>query len=318
MRDFFKKLKEKYSIIILTLITCIIFAIIELFLFLDNSISNLFLEHFTRISLLGIFIILSLIIQYRSNKHKIVERKLRESEKKYRNAYKSTILYEDLFTHDVRNIFQKILSSFELSDLYSYNIDKKDELKEVINFIKDVIMRGKKLILNVEKLSHIEEGKILLSRIEVLEILNKTIEKLKESFSHKKINVTLESSHDEYYIKGNELLKSLVENVLINAIVHNENLIIEILIRISSKNKNGFNFIKLEFFDNGRGIPDSMKDTIFLRNYRKDEISTGIGLGLLLVKRIVEKFEGEIRVKDKIKGNHTRGSKFIVLIPEHN
>ncbi len=318
MSDIFKKLKERYNIIILTSIICISFGILELFLFYQHSFSHPFHEFLIRVLLIGLFIILSLFIQYSRNKQKSGERKLSESEEKYRNAYNRTNLYKDIFTHDVNNLLQNLLSSFELSKLYSGNVDRRDELEEMNNYIKDVITRGKKLVLNVQKLSQIEEGKILLSRIEVLKILKKTIEKLKESFSYRKMNVTLESSHDKYYIKGSELLRGLVENILMNAIVHNENLIIEILIIISSKNINGFNFIKLEFFDNGRGIPDSMKDIIFLRNYRKDEISTGIGLGLLLVKKIVEKFDGEIKVKDKIKGNHTQGSKFIVLIPEHN
>ena len=86
---------------------------------------------------------------------------LRESEERYRNAYNRTNLYKDVFTHDVNNILQKILSSFELSKLYSYNIDKRDVLEELNNHINDVIMRGKKLVLNIQKLSQIEEGKIM-------------------------------------------------------------------------------------------------------------------------------------------------------------
>jgi len=42
----------------------------------------------------------------------------------------------------------------------------------------------------------------------------------------------------------------------------------------------------------------------------------GIGLGLSLVKIIIEMYGGEIRVEDRIKGDHTKGSNFIVLIPE--
>ncbi|TFF99935.1 MAG: PAS domain-containing protein, partial [Promethearchaeota archaeon] len=47
-----------------------------------------------------------------------MERKLKQSELKYREAYNSSSLYKDLFTHDINNIFQNILSSIELYKLY--------------------------------------------------------------------------------------------------------------------------------------------------------------------------------------------------------
>ena len=36
------------------------------------------------------------------------------------------------------------------------------------------------------------------------------------------------------------------------------------------------------------------------------------------IKFHLEKYDGEIIVKDRIKGDYTKGSKFLVLIPEHN
>jgi len=59
-----------------------------------------------------------------------------------------------------------------------------------------------------------------------------------------------------------------------------------------------------------------MKQLIFSRDYKKEGIPSGIGLGLLLVKKIVESYKGEIRVEDRIKGNFTEGSNFIITIPE--
>ncbi len=59
---------------------------------------------------------------------------------------------------------------------------------------------------------------------------------------------------------------------------------------------NRTNYIKLEFLDNGIGIPDIRKDTIFKEEYVKDISSKGLGIGLTLVKKIVESYEGEIWV----------------------
>ena len=43
-----------------------------------------------------------------------------------------------------------------------------------------------------------------------------------------------------------------------------------------------------------------------------------MGIGLSLVKKILENFEGKIWVEDKIKGDYDEGSKFVVLLPEVN
>jgi signal transduction histidine kinase len=41
-----------------------------------------------------------------------------------------------------------------------------------------------------------------------------------------------------------------------------------------------------------------------------------MGLGLSLVKKIIDSYKGQIWVEDKIKGDFTKGSNFIILIPE--
>ena len=70
--------------------------------------------------------------------------------------------------------------------------------------------------------------------------------------------------------------------------------------------------------DDGIGIEDSRKELIFQRAYSRKSIGSGIGLGLSLVKKIIESYKGDIWVEDKVKGDHTQGSKFIILIPQMN
>ena len=83
---------------------------------------------------------------------------------------------------------------------------------------------------------------------------------------------------------------------------------------ISKEKKEDENYIKIEFRDNGQGIPDSMKDQVFDRS-SKEKGGKGLGFGLSLVKRIMESYGGKIWVEDRIIGDYSQGSNFILLIP---
>ena len=89
-----------------------------------------------------------------------------------------------------------------------------------------------------------------------------------------------------------------------------------IIIQISEVRENSKNTIKIEFIDNGNGIEDSRKKQIFERGNKEDKYIRGMGLGLSLVSKIIESYNGKIWVEDRIKGNYKKGSNFILLLPE--
>jgi signal transduction histidine kinase len=67
--------------------------------------------------------------------------------------------------------------------------------------------------------------------------------------------------------------------------------------------------------DNGPGIPDQLKELVFNRLQRGDTKAKGSGLGLFLVKSLVESYGGKVWAEDRIKGDHTGGARFKVLLP---
>jgi len=74
--------------------------------------------------------------------------------------------------------------------------------------------------------------------------------------------------------------------------------------------------LKIEFKDNGIGVTDPAKEIIFKGGYKRDKKFRGMGLGLSLVKKILESYNGEIWVEDRVPGDYTKGSNFVILIPE--
>ena len=75
-------------------------------------------------------------------------------------------------------------------------------------------------------------------------------------------------------------------------------------------------YIKFEFNYYGMGIPDENKGNLFERQYTEDISKRGMGMGLSLVKKIVDKYGGKIWVEDRVKGDFSKGSNLIVFLKE--
>ncbi len=189
-------------------------------------------------------------------------------------------------------------------------------MKEFDDIIIEQVVRATKLVSNVRKLSQLEDIQGSLQPTEICKILKEAIDFLNKSTQGKKVNIQFDISDKNLLVEANDLLLDVFENILINAATHNTNPIIEVLIRISIKQKEGKSLVKLEFMDNGYGIPDTQRSIIFKSGYKNSKTTKGMGFGLSLVKKIIESYQGQIKVKDKIKGDHTKGSNFILLIPE--
>ena len=247
---------------------------------------------------------------------KDAEEKLKESEARYRIAYERANLYGDLVVHDINNILQVISSSLELSSTYFNSPEKLNKIKELHEMSKQQIARGVKLISNAHKLSKIDDSELDLKKTNTNNFLKEAIKYVKQSFQNKRIQVDTKLGEVDFYINANDLLLDVFENLLINSIRHNGNPDVEICVKISKICENNKKLIKFEFKDNGYGISDERKESIFTK--RKDFIkkTNGMGLGLSLVKKIIDSYNGKIWVEDRIKNEFAKGSNFVFLIPE--
>lgn len=267
------------------------------------------------------FAIINVIIPPRKDlvrKLEETEINLKESEKKYREAYERSNFYKELFTHDIRNIIQNISLSLNLLNKYQKGeiIEDSEKIEKLHHIMTMQINRSKKLINNIQILSDIEEKEFVSMPINLKETLSDAIQFIRESFSNSQIEIVIEQNINEIYVNGNELLNDVFENILLNAINYNEKPIPEILIKISRIIINKINYIKIEFIDNGIGIPDSRKEKIFERGDKQFKGKKGMGLGLSLVLKIIKMYNGKIWAEDRIKGDYSQGSNFIIQIPE--
>ena len=240
-----------------------------------------------------------------------------ESKEKIQQAYNLANFYKDLFAHDMRNILQSMILAVEYYSEYQTEPEKLTQLGDIIEMMKYHLNRGATLIGNIRKLSDLIEEEIELSPIEISEQLNIAIENIRSSFKNKNIKVRHNELSNHIKIIGNELLVDIFDNILNNAVKFTDNeKEIKIDINLTEVQENGTKFIKIEFKDYGVGVEDERKKTLFIRSNGLEITQKGIGMGmgLSLVKKIVDAFGGKIYVEDRIKGEYTKGSIFVVLL----
>jgi signal transduction histidine kinase len=59
----------------------------------------------------------------------------------------------------------------------------------------------------------------------------------------------------------------------------------------------------------------TMKEKIFNRLQHGETKARGMGLGLYLVKSLMESYCGKVWVEDRVQGDYTKGSRFVVMLP---
>lgn len=228
---------------------------------------------------------------------------------------KNTQLGIDVLVHDIKNVFNNISSSIELCKIFLSDSANTDKVSEQFYIVNGQIARGLKLMSNVRKLYKNDQQSIPKIRTDVLVKLNESITLAKKSFQDKTLNIKINSFNKTIFIDADEEISDVFENLLFNAVLHNMNIDVDIDIKLTKIQKDDKTFLKIEFIDNGIGINDDRKEWIFKENVKKGKSGKGMGFGLTLVKKIIESYEGSIGVEDRIKGDYSQGSNFVILIP---
>ncbi|MBI5892823.1 MAG: GHKL domain-containing protein [Deltaproteobacteria bacterium] len=187
----------------------------------------------------------------------------------------------------------------------------KNEYEEALNVIRDASERMALLIQKILDISRLETKDILLKKevIDIGAILNNVYKLMLPIAEENNIEILLNNGKKVDVSGDRERLTELFINLIDNAIKYNKK---GGKVIISSEMENGFIIITIS--DTGIGISDEHLDKIFDRFYRVDksrgEVS-GAGLGLSIVKAIIDAHNGKIEVKSRT----GEGSEFKIMLP---
>lgn len=206
-------------------------------------------------------------------------------------------------SHELKTPLSVILMETEMALRKQRNLQ---EYINTINQIKDSAVHMKGIIETLLKLISIENTKLIEKKTcDIKEMMQKSIALLKQQLEKKRIVFSI--TGDTFFIEADEtLMIEVFLNLLDNAIKYNkENGTIDIAINPDKK--------IVEITDSGIGIPDRELDKIFDKFYRVDpsraKTIEGLGLGLSLVKEILDLHKAKI----EIKSTPNIGTKVIIL-----
>jgi len=241
----------------------------------------------------------------------ITERKRTEDELKV--AKSQAELYVDLMGHDINNMNQIAMGYLELAEgiIEAHgSLGKEDRF--LITRPIETLRDNSRLIDNVRKIQKSKAGVFKTENIELEGMLRDAIARFSD-VAGRNVRIDLVSSCS-CTVMANELLKEVFLNLIGNAIKHSTGpLCIKI---IAEKCEDGGNVTcRVAVEDDGPGIPEDLKKKLFDRLSLEKTRASGKGFGLCLTKLLVDDFQGQFWVEDRIKGDHTQGCRFIVMLP---
>ena len=246
-----------------------------------------------------------------SNLHLLKQKeKLAESKRKLEILHKQK---EELFTmaiHDIKNPASAIQNYIQLLNSYELNASEQQEIMASIVTSSE----------NIIKLSHnmcdiiaksMPEPKKQLMNASLMSIVDNVCNQNSSYAKTKKVKLLNKSSRDlpELSIDP-EKIEEALDNLVNNAIKYaHPNTIVEV--HSSVKQTDDKKVVVVEVKDNGVGLSEEDQKKCFQKGVKLTPTPTGLeqssGLGLWIVKRIIDDHDGKVWVESKLNAGSTFG-----------
>lgn len=224
-----------------------------------------------------------------------------------------------LMFHDLMNYSMAIRGYLDLAALQRDENSSRSYLGRAMKQIDQTA----ELIEKVRKLSAIRSAdKKNLLRIDLARTISMQFAKTSQLFSMKAVKSKFEFEREDAFVMANDLLPDLFHNIFMNAIKFDMHDVVEIDVGLkeipASADPSGRKYWRVSVADRGPGILDERKKAIFTGAQKPSsrEPARGMGLGLSIVKSLVDLYGGKVWVEDRERGTPDKGAVFYVQLPQ--
>ena len=243
---------------------------------------------------------------------KRAEEELKKSTENLLKLNETKDRFISIISHDLRTPFSSILGFTEL--LSNDESLSKEERTQYINFIKESSNSMLSLVNSLLDWTRLQTGRVKFEpqKIQAKTIIEKSINTLSGMSFQKGINVHSTVGNDYFVFVDKHLIEQVFNNLLSNAIKFTSK---DDKIMVFVKPSGTARFLEFSIKDNGQGIKEENINKLFSVDTKFTSEGTsgekGSGLGLSLVKDIIEKHGGKIWVESK----YGKGSEFKFTLP---
>lgn len=291
----------------------------------DSNLKKVTVKEFIRDNFLGftvlvvsVFLTVLILILRLLQKARIAEKKAKEAQQQAEKANSAKTDFLRHMSHDIRTPLNGIIGMINISERYYGNKEKLYECKEKVMASMDYLQS---LLNNVLDIGKVESGTLQLVNkpFDLVAMLVKQISIIETNAKEYGISfeggASMSTFHHRYVIGSEKYLNRLLMNLAGNAVKYNRSggKVILYFNEISSDDKTAvFEFV---CSDTGLGMSEEFQKHAFESYAREGKETTngysGAGLGLSIVKDIVDMMNGTIRLESK----ENVGTTFTVTIP---
>jgi signal transduction histidine kinase/ligand-binding sensor domain-containing protein/DNA-binding response OmpR family regulator len=230
------------------------------------------------------------------------------SQQKEKEIYNAKIQFFTMVAHEIRTPVSLIIGPLE--KILGNNEQFPKSVNNDLNIIQRNSQRLLQLVNQLLDFRKVEQGSLVLNPCSqhIYSLLNNVCERFIPIFEQNNITFSFVCPDKNFCaVVDQEAITKSVSNLLTNALKYTHDSIV-----LSCKQRAADNSFEICVQDNGKGIADSEKERIFDPFYQIPGSSKqGTGIGLSLVKSIVEGHNGKVVVSD----SPNSGATFCLILP---
>lgn len=208
-----------------------------------------------------------------------------------------------LLRHDIRNDVMTITSYVEIlldhqqddrfSDDVDLNVDPLEQIADCANHIAELAAIASRLEI---------ESEYREQPVAVDEMFETAINRVQSEYPNAELDLATDEGR-AVAVSADTALFAVFANLLRNAVQHND----QPTPRATLTAETAPDTVTVRIADNGPGLPESIRSSLFTPGVKGEE-SSGSGLGLYLVRTLIDRYDGDIQIEE----NEPRGTAFII------
>lgn len=206
--------------------------------------------------------------------------------------------------HNLNNLLGVVVGYL---DLIKNGYDSPDMVKRSVGLMDNAIVRMVNIIRQLGTIANNE--RIELAPLDISELINNSIARLKQEHNiDTDVELTSEVDEGTSITANAETFEIILGKLLVNAWEsysrEAEDNARPIHVRTRINNDNGPPCLVIDVIDQGLGISDEVKDTLF-EPFITTKTSVGRGMGLTIARHTLRNLEGDVRLKKNDDGGVT-------------